>query len=83
MTNAQYLDAVSAPRIDPSNQGKKVMMDRPHDDDETTDTDGDEMDKDVGRGGEEQNIEGENSGEQNAGEEHTAGVEEMDVDKTA
>lgn len=29
MTEEQYLDAISAPRIDPINQGKKVMMSRP------------------------------------------------------
>ena len=37
MTNEQYLDAISAPRIDPSNTGRKVMMSTPHDDDETSD----------------------------------------------
>ncbi|MCJ1394553.1 hypothetical protein MMC18_007432 [Xylographa bjoerkii] len=37
MTKQQYLDALSAPRVDPTKQGKKVMMNRPHSDDESSD----------------------------------------------
>ena len=37
MTKQQYLDALSAPRVDPTKQGKKVMMSRPHSDDDSSD----------------------------------------------
>lgn len=37
MTKQQYLDALSAPRIDPTKQGKKVMVNRRHLDDESSD----------------------------------------------
>ncbi|MCJ1403513.1 hypothetical protein MMC11_006736 [Xylographa trunciseda] len=37
MTKQQYLDALSAPRVDPTKQGKKVMMNRPHSDNESSD----------------------------------------------
>ena len=56
MTNEQYLDAISAPRIDPSNTGKKVMMSTPHDDDETSDEESDEESEyEEGRVNEEEN----------------------------
>ena len=29
MTELQYLDAISAPRVDPTRQGKRVMITRP------------------------------------------------------
>ena len=37
MTKQQYLDALSAPRVDPTKQGKKVMMNRPHSNNESSD----------------------------------------------
>ena len=42
MTNEQWLDAMSAPRIDPTNPGKRHMSMPKRDDAETTDTGGDE-----------------------------------------
>ena len=37
MTKQQYLDALSAPRVDPTNQGRKVMISKPHFVDESSD----------------------------------------------
>lgn len=36
MTNEEYLDAISAPRVDPTRLGKKVMMTKPSDESETS-----------------------------------------------
>lgn len=45
MSDIQYLDSLSAPRIDPARQGKKVMMNRPHSDGEDSDTAASEEDE--------------------------------------
>ena len=55
MTNEQYLDAISAPRIDPSNTGEKIMMSTPHDDDETSDEESVESGFEENRVSEEEN----------------------------
>jgi len=38
MTRQQYLDAVSAPRVDPTKQGKKIMISRPTDEESSDDS---------------------------------------------
>ena len=37
MTKQQYLDALSAPRVDPTKQGKKVIVSGPHSEDDSSD----------------------------------------------
>lgn len=44
MTDEQWLDAISCPRIDPINQGKKVMTSQDTDTDSVSETDSSDVD---------------------------------------
>ena len=50
MTKQQYLDAVSAPRVDPTNQGKKVKIGTPHIDESSDETNEEEKPTKKGKG---------------------------------
>ena len=68
MTNEQYLDAISAPRIDPTSLGRKVMMTKPTEDRETsTDEDSDEEEEDESEEDEGGEDEVAHSGDEDAG----------------
>jgi hypothetical protein len=47
MTERQYLDTISAPRIDPIYQGQRVMLSRPWQSDDEDDVSGEESEDPV------------------------------------
>ena len=77
MTNEEYLDAISAPRIDPTRLGKKVMMTKPSDESETS-TDAESEDEEEDETEEEGDDEDDaaHSGDDNTGDVGTVGEAE-------
>lgn len=77
MTNEEYVDAISAPRVDPTRLGKKVMMTKPSGESETS-TDAEPEDEEEDETEEEEGEvqaedEGSHSGDNDTGDVGTAG----------